>query len=139
MIDFLASYTVDEFIVFTVSLVLCVVAALKSFDWLNQRFDLFETRKSKNQRQLDELSKNVSLLLEKISKQDKALETLIESDKCRIRKELTEIWLAHKEEQKIDYFTLTYAQKQFECYRGEGGNSYVCALMEEMQTWEIIK
>lgn len=139
MIAFLSRYTVDEFIVFCVSFSLLVISAIKFFDWLNQHFDLVETKKTKSQRQMDELSKNVSLLLEQNSSQEKALKTIIESDKCRIRAELTKIWQKHRQEQKIDYFTLTYAQKQFECYRAEGGNSYVCGIMDEMQSWEITK
>lgn len=139
MIEFLSRYTVDEFIVFCVSFSLLIISAIKSFDWLNQHFDLVETKKTKSQRQMDELTKNVSLLLEQNGSQEKALKTIIESDKCRIRAELTEIWQKHRQEQKIDYFTLTYAQKQFECYRAEGGNSYVCGIMDEMESWEITK
>lgn len=139
MIELLSSYTVDEFIVFVVTLFLALVSFIKFFDWLNQRYDLVETKRTKRQRQMDELTKNVSLLLEQNGTQEKALSTIIESDKCRIRAELTEIWQKHRHEKKIDYFTLTYAQKQFECYRAEGGNSYVCGLMEEMESWEIAK
>lgn len=139
MIEFLSQYSLYEFIVFATSLSLLVVAAIKFFDWLNQRFDLVETKRTKSQRQMDELSKNISLLLENNQKQQAALNTLLESDKCRIRAELTDIWQKHMKEKSIDYFTLTYAQKQFECYKGEGGNSYVCGLMEEMETWEIVK
>lgn len=139
MIEFLSRYTVDEFIVFCSSLCLLVVSAIKSFDWLNQRFDLFETKSTKTQRKLDELTKNVSLLLEQNGSQEKALKTILDSDKCRIRAELTRIWQEHRQEEKIDYFTLTYAQKQFECYRAEGGNTYVCGIMDEMQSWEITK
>lgn len=139
MIDFLSQYSLYEFIVFATSFTLLVVAAIKFFDWLNQRFDLVETKRTKSQRQMDELSKNISILLENNKKQEAALNTLLESDKCRIRAEITDIWQQHMKEKRIDYFTLNYTQKQYECYKGEGGNSYVDGLMEEMESWEIIK
>lgn len=139
MIDFLSQYNLYEFIVFATSFALLVVAAIKFFDWLNQRFDLVETKRTKSQRQMDEVSKNVSLLLEQNQKQQEALQILLESDMCRTRAEITRIWQQHMKERTIDYFTLAYAQKQFECYEAEGGNSYVRGLMEEMESWEIVK
>lgn len=139
MIEFLSAYTMDEFLTFTAALIIAVMAAIKAFDYFNQRFDLFETKKTKRQRQMDELSSNVSLLLDKTQEQQRICNALLESDKCRIRAEITRAWQEHMREKKIDYFTLQYLQKQFECYRAEGGNSYVCGIMEEMESWELIK
>ena len=113
LIQFLSNYRLDEFIVFTVALFCLLVAAIKFFDYLNERFHIVETRKTKTQ--------------------EKNINTLLESDMVRIKGEIIKEHNQHMRLGYIDYKTLDYLQRQFRCYEKEGGNSYVHNLMDDME------
>lgn len=133
LIQFLSNYRVDEFIVYTVALFCLLVAAIKFFDYLNERFHLIETRKTKTQSLLSDLSTKLDCLLEQNDTQEKNINTLLESDMVRIKGEIIKEHNQHMRLGYIDYKTLDYLQRQFKCYEKEGGNSYVHNLMDDME------
>lgn len=133
MIDFLANYTVDEFITYTVALFLLLVGIIKFFDYINTRFGLFETKKTKTQNLLDSLNTKVDSLLDKSNTQEQNINILLESDMARIKGEIIREHSEHLLKGTIDYKTLDYLQRQFKCYEAEGGNSYVHNLMQDLE------
>lgn len=133
IIDFLANYTVDEFIGYTVALLVLLVGLIKFFDYINVRFGLFETRKTKTQNLLDSLNTKVDSLLEQSNAQEQSINILLESDMARIKGEILKEHSEHLLKGTIDYKTLDYLQRQFKCYEAEGGNSYVHNLMQDLE------
>lgn len=133
LINFLNTYTVDEFIGYTIALFLLLVAAIKTFDYLNERFKIFETRKSKSQQMLCDMSEKINLLLDKSACQERRINTLLESDMVRIKGEIIQKHREYTRLGYIDYKTLDYLQRQFKCYEAEGGNSYIHNLMDDLE------
>lgn len=66
------------------------------------------------------------------------MDILFESDKCRIRAEITREYLKGLDDKAIDIYTDEYLLEQFLCYKNEGGNSYIDGLMSQIKTWEKI-
>lgn len=133
MIDFLNAFTVGEFLVYTVTLLLAIEASVRFFDWLNGRFNLVETRKTREEARFEAIESKLNQLLDASEHQAKSTSTLLESDMVRIKGEIIREHAAHVRQGSIDYKTLDYLQRQFHCYQMEGGNSYVHNLMDDLE------
>lgn len=137
MIDFMAQYTLDQFIVYTVALIGVVILIIKTFDYLNDRFGWVDTKHTKSKRVVEDINSKIDQLLDDNKTQQEELHNLVESDQSRIRAEITRCWQQHSKDKRIDYFTLDYLRKQYDCYRAEGGNPHVAKMMAEIDTWEV--
>lgn len=138
MLDYLLQFNISQFLFFSACLIGLVKLLFDTLDWFNQRFNLFETKKSRQEEHLEELDKKVTHLLEMSTKRERQMDILFESDKCRIRAEITREYLKGLDDKAIDIYTDEYLLEQFLCYKNEGGNSYIDGLMSQIKTWEKI-
>ena len=135
----LTTYSVEQVLIFASLLIGVIISAWKSFDYFFEKVSGFFASQTRKHEQLETMSKNIQLLLEKSNERDNQIKTLMDSDKCRIRAEITQEWQKRMREERIDYFTLQYLQAQYLCYKAEGGNSYITDLMDEITHWELEK
>lgn len=134
MIDFLSHYTVDEFLAFSVALILVVMGVVKTFDTINNRFHLLETKKTKTENRLDSIESKLDSILAATGTYEQQIQILLESDKTRIKGEIIKEHKEHMAAGSIDYKTLDYLQRQYHCYQREGGNSYIHNLMKDIES-----
>lgn len=135
----LSAYSVEQILIFLSILAGAIIATMKSFDFLYTHIAEWILSQSRKQEQLETMSKNIELLLEKSKKRDEEIRVLKDSDMRRIRAEITREYQKRCESESIDFFTLQYLQGQYISYLEEGGNSYIEALMEEIQQWKLEK
>lgn len=135
----LASYSLEQLLIFISLLIGALISAWKSFDYLFAKISGFFEAQSRKHEQMEEICSNIQLLLDKSNERDFQIRTLMDSDKCRIRAEITQEWQKRMKSEKIDYFTLQYLQAQYLCYKAEGGNSYITDLMDEITHWQLEK
>lgn len=133
MIEFLSAYTVDEFLVFSVTFVALLMGLIKAFDSVNDRFRLVETKKTKTESRLDSIAEKLDAIIDSSRTYEEQISILLESDKTRIKGEIIREHKEHMAAGSIDYKTLDYLQRQYHCYQKEGGNSYIHSLMDDIE------
>lgn len=134
----LSAYSVEQILIFASILVGAIIATMKSFDFLYTHIAQWILNQNRKQEQLETMSKNIELLLDKSKQRDEEIRILKESDMRRIRAEITREYQKRCESESIDYFTLQYLQGQYISYLEEGGNSYIAGLMEDIEQWKLI-
>lgn len=136
MESLLTAYSIEEILLFISILVGAVISIIKTFDFLKDKLYELVEKKIHREDRLTEMNNNIALLLEKSNERDRQIQILMDSDKSRIRAEITREWEKRRYEEKIDPLTLQYLQSQYLCYKSEGGNSYISSLMDEIYKWE---
>lgn len=129
LLEIISTYTLGQFIAFSILLIGVVVSGIKLFNYINSQFHLFETKRTK----MDAMEKKLDALLEKVERNEEDTQVLKEASTSRIKGKIVD---RHKEYMSlgyIDYRTLDYLQQQFKAYEKMGGNSYVHDLMKDLE------
>lgn len=61
-----------------------------------------------------------------------------ESVKSLLRSEIVRIYYANRDKQALHSFEYENVSMLYNAYKEMGGNSFVCRIWEEIQSWEII-
>ena len=158
MLELLGAYTLQEIAIFIVMLALAIKGIVDFYDWgatkLKNHYSAehVEEEKDKTLADLSIQMKDLSVELKEMKSaiieisdfrqysieqnndQSEKIDMLIESDKDSIKAYITEKHHHHVEEKQwIDKYTLDCLERRFECYKKEGGNSFIEDLMNEIR------
>ena len=148
MLELLAAYSVSEIIMFVVMLAIAIKEAVSFCDWaigrLKKTFnkgvqedkekEWLENRLEKEDKKIEELTKNQKQTCEYLALIAKKVDLLIDSDKNDIK-----TWITEKhhffcyEKNWIDDYSLDGIEKRYKNYEDENGNSYVSKLMKDLR------
>lgn len=144
MKDLLSRYSASEILFFCAVLAIAIKEFVQLYDWfrarIKQHFDA-EYNDKKDHAKIDKFEEekvkidgSLSAINEAIVKINKRIDMLIDSDKERIKSEITKqhhyfVEIKHC----IDYHSMSCLEKQFEIYGKEHGNSFVEDLMNEIR------
>ena len=133
MIELLSTYSSGEIIVFVFMLLIALKETLELFKYFNNILKK-RYKKSSAQDEIKEIKKDIGELKKEFDKNDRKLETLIESDKDSIKAFIVEKHHTHVGRLKwIDDYTMDVLEKRYVHYKDEGGNSYAAHLMEDLR------
>lgn len=145
MKDLLANYSVNEIIIFIVTLALAIKGCVSFFDWavdrLRKVFNKEQKDKDLNSRILADEKKIQELIeLQRKTEQNiqtlgNSVNTLIESDKDDIKSWITEQHhkFCYGKSRTIDAYSLDCIEKRYCHYKEEGGNSFIHTLMDDIR------
>lgn len=135
--EIISTYTLGEFVAFSALLIALIIAGVRLFEFLNERFHFVETKKSKTEAKFDEMDSKIDMLLEQLAASKNDTNTLIQASISRIKGEIVRQHKVFMAQGFIDYKSLDYLQQQFKCYTNMGGNSYVHLLMDDLENLPI--
>lgn len=159
MIKLLESYSASEIVMFIVILCFALKESVTFIDWARMRINQGINKNLKEEREKDNLQKEMMTMNDFFSEKEKRFEKkkaeiykrfdsienqmnllqtqmklLIDSDKDDIKSYIVD---KHRQycyyNKAIDDYTLDCLERRFEHYQKEGGNSYVENLMEDLR------
>ena len=141
MIELLSTYSSGEIIVFVFMLLIALKEILELFKYFNNILKKQYKKSSAQNEQMQEvlteikeIKKDIGELKKEFDKNDRKLETLIESDKDSIKAFIVEKHHTHVGRLKwIDDYTMDVLEKRYVHYKDEGGNSYAAHLMADLR------
>lgn len=158
MLELLATFSVEQILIFSIMLILAIKGGVDLFDWahekyikkfnkdhlaLNKQESLEQHYEKCREQQADFIEKYVTLenelysLTEDINRKvgsiESQLEQLTKSDMHDIKSWVVEKHHYLTEQGWVDDFTMDTIEKRFEDYKKEKGNSYVEGLVNEIR------
>lgn len=158
MLDFLASFSVNQIIIYTIMLGLAIKGAIDFFEWCKdkykQKFDKDYATLNKQETlekhyiicqkqhqesmdryktlegKIDQLTETMNQKVDKIESQ---LIQLTESDMHDIKGWIVEKHHLYVKKGWVDDFTMDTLERRFSDYVAEDGNSYIAGLMTEIR------
>lgn len=159
MIELLETYSLSQIIIFFILFCLAIKETVTFYDWSKTRIQqgynknlkekedkdkiqneisnitkFFEEKEKRFNEKKEEMNASFIKINDQIDFLTKQINMLIASDKDDIKSYITE---KHHffcyEKQWIDDYSLDCLEKRFKHYEGEGGNSFVESLMEEIR------
>lgn len=159
MLDFLATYSISEIIIFVILFCLAIKEAVTFYDWSKNRVqqvfkketeerdnrnklqyeiedmeEYFKEKELKFNKKKEEINEGFKKIDERIDFLATQIELLIASDKDSIKAYITEKHHYYCYDKKwIDDYTLDCLEKRYSHYIDEGGNSFVADLMKDLR------
>lgn len=130
--EMLSQYTIAELVIYTSVLIGLIVGAIKTLSYINEKYQLFLTKKVREAKRDEEINRCRKETKENVENLTALVNVLLESDKCRIRSEIVREHDKFTSLGYIDNYSLDCLTKQFECYKAMGGNSYAEKLMNDL-------
>lgn len=130
----LASYSIEEILLFLVLLFGAIKEGAGAIDWLKEKYnikfnkDYKEIDKEKELNNLNEKIDNLIIMFtERLEKLEQKIDVLTQSDKDDIKSWLVEKYTYYKENPSlpISQHTMDTIEKRYSHYKEEGGNSYI--------------
>lgn len=148
MTELFNNYTVGEIVSFVVTFALATKGIVTFWDWAVDRVKKSmnkQTQKERERQILEEkIERNEQKIIEVFKKEEENKQTLdnlsqcvnilVQSDKDAIKSYITKEHHYYCYKQKwIDDYTLDCIERRYLHYKDEGGNSFICDLIEELR------
>lgn len=137
MDDLITNYSVEQIILFIVSLAVALKAVISFWDWAVERLRKVFNKETKQEKKDEELEKLKEQQLKMHADMDnmmKSIQLLLDSDKDDIK-----AWIIDKhhhfcyEKRYIDDYSLDCLERRYDHYIDEGGNHFIHQLMDEIR------
>lgn len=158
MLELFSTLTLTQIITYSFLILLSIKEILTLRDFFKNRVDKKYDNENANKKQVEEIFKEIKTLKEEIQnqkkdyilltsnledfksywknkdeEQQKILKLLVESDREAIRSDIVKEYHYFMKREWIDDFSLDTLEKRFAFYQEEGGNSYICNIMEDLR------
>lgn len=158
MLELLSTLTLTQIITYSFLILLSIKEILTLRDFFKNRVDKKYDNENSNKKQTEEIFEEIKTLKEEIQnqkkdyvlltsnledfksywknkdeEQQKILKLLVESDREAIRSDIVKEYHYFMKREWIDDFSLDTLEKRFAFYQEEGGNSYICNIMEDLR------
>lgn len=158
MLELFSTLTLTQIITYSFLILLSIKEILTLRDFFKNRVDKKYDNENANKKQAEEIFKEIKTLKEEIQnqkkdyvlltsnledfksywknkdeEQQKILKLLVESDREAIRSDIVKEYHYFIKHGWIDDFSLDTLEKRFAFYQEEGGNSYICNIMEDLR------
>ena len=158
MLELFSTLTLTQIITYSFLILLSIKEILTLRDFFKNRVDKKYDNENANKKQAEEIFKEIKTLKEEIQnqkkdyvlltsnledfksywknkgeEQQKILKLLVESDRESIRSDIVKEYHYFMKREWIDDFSLDTLEKRFAFYQEEGGNSYICNIMEDLR------
>ena len=137
MDDLITNYSIEQIILFIVSLAVALKAVISFWDWAVERLRKVFNKETKQEKKDEELEKLKEQQLKMHADMDnmmKSIQLLLDSDKDDIK-----AWITDKhhyfcyEKRYIDDYSLDCLERRYSHYIDEGGNHFIHQLMDEIR------
>lgn len=133
-------YPIQDVAFIIVSFCTTVYSAYKAFDWVNSRFlHLYVSKKDRLELAIDDVKADIVNIDEKLSRYERDIDSLKKASVSRIKQKIVDRHELYMGNGAIDYRSLDCLQQQFKAYKELGGNSYICKLMEDIESLPLRK
>ena len=141
MLDLLSQYSLQNIVIFSISLAFAIKGCIDFYDWAKSRIRQPIDKENQKKKEEEDMLDKIRTHEEKINSiqlnQNEILRIvniLIDSDRDDIKSWITEKHHYFCYERKwIDDYNLDCIEKRYHYYKLEGGNSFVADLMEEIR------
>lgn len=158
MLELLSTLTLTQIITYSFLILVSIKEILTLRDFFKNRVDKKYDNENSNRKQTEEIFEEIKTLKEEIQnqkkdyvlltsnledfksywknkdeEQQKILKLLVESDREAIRSDIVKEYHYFMKREWIDDFSLDTLEKRFAFYQEEGGNSYICNIMEDLR------
>lgn len=158
MLELLSTLTLTQIIIYSFLILVSIKEILTLRDFFKNRVDKKYDNENSNRKQTEEIFEEIKTLKEEIQnqkkdyvlltsnledfksywkskdeEQQKILKLLVESDREAIRSDIVKEYHYFMKREWIDDFSLDTLEKRFAFYQEEGGNSYICNIMEDLR------
>lgn len=126
----LASYSIEEILLFLVLLFGAIKEGAGAIDWLKEKYNIKfnkDYQEIDKEKELSSLSEKLDVFIERLEIIEKKIDVLTQSDKDDIKSWLVEKYNYYKENPSlsISQHTMDTIEKRYSHYKEEGGNSYI--------------
>lgn len=131
MVELLKAYSLEQIVLFIILLAAGIKKAIETIDFYRKR----GKEAIKKEEEINGCITMGRQLMESLDNINSRINTLTQSDMDDIRSWMIEKLNYYKKNpnEKIDEFTMDVIERRFATYLEEGGNSYICSVVEQLR------
>jgi hypothetical protein len=135
----LSNYSLDQIAMFLVLFCPAVFGAYKFVLEVVQSLRAHFSKSLTAEQKQEEVYLCSKEMKERMGKLEDICDTLLQSDRRRIRAEIVRQYQWFLRQGQIDLYSLDVIQRQFNSYQKEGGNTYVEHLIQELEELPLVE